>query len=58
MAAGVSDTLWSLADMVRVIEAWEGRRVCEDQCDNLNQTNQHNQKHTLGHASLRVSFGT
>ena len=26
MAAGVSATLWSLADMVRVIEAWEAAR--------------------------------
>jgi len=26
MAAGVSKTLWSLTDMVRVIEDWEARR--------------------------------
>jgi len=27
MAAGVSKTLWSLIDMVRVIEDWEARRA-------------------------------
>jgi len=27
MAAGVSKTLWSLTDMVRVIEDWEATRV-------------------------------
>ena len=26
MAAGVTDTLWSLADMVRVIDDWEAKR--------------------------------
>ena len=26
MAAGVTDKLWSLADVVRVIEEWETRR--------------------------------
>jgi hypothetical protein len=26
MAAGVTNTLWSLADMARVIEEWEARR--------------------------------
>jgi hypothetical protein len=27
MAAGVMSTLWSLTDMVRVIEDWEARRA-------------------------------
>jgi hypothetical protein len=29
MAAGVTGTLWSLTDMVRVIEAWEAERAAK-----------------------------
>ena len=29
MAAGVTQTLWSLTDMVRVIEDWETRRAAK-----------------------------
>ena len=29
MAAGITNTLWSLADMVRVIEGWEARAAAK-----------------------------
>jgi hypothetical protein len=34
MVAGMTDTLWSLTDMVRVIEDWETARSVEDQRQN------------------------
>ena len=34
MVAGMTDTLWSFTDMVRVIEDWETARSVEDQRQN------------------------
>ena len=33
MAAGVTDKLWEMGDMVQVIENWEARRAQEDRRD-------------------------